>query len=171
MPFPVHSCLSQLLFTQEGDGDTGIGLRCSWGQALLCHTLRGDSPGGQPGREAGGFCRTMLGCRLDIPKHSAPGHVPDASPQPSPSSQSHGADAATAAMESRGGVGNKWGNQTNPRESGSNLGFAALVSAQGRYPLPTAFAPSQQSAGAELLNINISLNKHPVSQTLSLHLR
>lgn len=117
MPFPLHPCPSQLAFHGKGMQTAlpGTGLGCCWGQALLWHTQQGGTAG------QGRFWRITMGC-VDIPKHSTV-----MGPMPHPSSQSSSADGALTATESWGGVGNKWVNQTNPRESESSL-----VPAQGR---------------------------------------
>jgi len=77
-------------------------------------------------------------------------------------------------MESEGGVENKWVNQTSHRKSGLNLGSSTAVSVQSRSPVPRAFAAfttALKRGEAKLLDRSILLHKHPLSQTLWLHLQ
>lgn len=139
----------------------GTGLSRCWNQALLCHPQQGDSPGGQQGREA--FGGPFWGVYVDIPKHSTPGHVPSASPQPSPSSQSYSADEAPTAPECWGGVGNKWVKQTKPREKCVQPGLCCPGVSAGQIPRAhSVFSlTAKRRSRAAPININTSLNKHP----------
>lgn len=132
-------------------------------------TPPGDCRAGEP--VAFGGLRWGHSC---IPDRSSPGHAPAASPSPAPPSARHGAGCNGESHRDEGGVGNKWVNQTNHRKSGSDLGWFPPVSVQRSSSVPAAFAAfttALKRAAAEPLNISILLHKHPLSQTLWLHLQ